>query len=206
MISKVTGGIFGLASSVRTVLITKASSVQTVLISNMDGSRQEMFTTLVAAAVTPWFYHVQYTLQYQCAYVPVANHTSYIYLPVTAMGCPRGKPSRFDAWNSHETLLLNAPIGVALFTGIAMLAAGSRLDPKTHKIQRERARLLMLLSFYLFWFMVGNWHLLKGKAELYIGILLFAFARTVLVASDVKYTQTELGTSVVEPFVRVVRR
>jgi hypothetical protein len=28
----------------------------------------------------------------------------------------------------------------------------------------------------------------------------------VLVASDVKYTQTELGTSVVEPFVRVVRR
>ena len=202
MISKVTGGIFGLASSV----ITKASSVQTVLISNMDGSRQEMFTTLVAAAVTPWFYHVQYTLQYQCAYVPVANHTSYIYLPVTAMGCPRGKPSRFDAWNSHETLLLNAPIGVALFTGIAMLAAGSRLDPKTHKIQRERARLLMLLSFYLFWFMVGNWHLLKGKAELYIGILLFAFARTVLVASDVKYTQTELGTSVVEPFVRVVRR
>ena len=202
MISKVTGGIFGLASSV----ITKASSVQTVLISNMDGSRQEMFTTLLAAAVTPWFYHVQYTLQYQCAYVPVASHTSYIYLPVTAMGCPRGKPSRFDAWNPHETLLLNAPIGVALFTGIAMLAAGSRLDPKTHKIQRERARLLMLLSFYLFWFMVGNWHLLKGKAELYIGILLFAFARTLLVASDVNYTQTELGTSVVEPFVRVVRR
>ena len=195
MISNVTGGILSLASS-----------VWTVLISNMDGSRQEMFTTLFAAAVTPWFYHMQYTLQHQCALVPVASHTSYIYLPVAAMGCPREKPSRFDAWNSHETLLLNAPLGVALFTGIAMLAAGSRLDPKTHKTQRARARLLMLLSFYLFWFMVGNWHLLKGKAELYIGILLFAFARTVLVASDVKYTQTELGTSVVEPFVRVVRR
>jgi hypothetical protein len=41
---------------------------------------------------------------------------------------------------------------------------------------------------------------------LYIGILLFAFARTVLVASDVEYTQTELGTSVVQPHVRVFRR
>jgi hypothetical protein len=195
MISNVTGGIFGLASSVGTVLI-----------SNLDGSIQEIVTTLVAIAVTPWFYHMQYTLQYQCALVPVASHTSYIYLPVAAMGCPKADSTNFDAWNSHETLLLNAPLGVALFTGIAMLAAGSRLDPKTHKIQRERSRLLMLLSFYLFWFMVGNWHLLKGKTELYIGILLFAFARTVLVASDVKYTQTELGTSVVEPFVRVVRR
>jgi hypothetical protein len=194
MISNVTGGILSLASS-----------VWTVLISNMDGSRQEMFTTLFAAAVTPWFYHMQYTLQHQCALVPVASHTSYIYLPVAAMGCPGEKPSRFDAWNSHETLLLNAPLGVALFTGIAMLAAGSRLDPKTHKTQRQRARLLMLLSFYLFWFMVGNWHLLKGKTELYIGILLFAFARTVLVASDVEYTQTELGTSVVQPHVRVFR-
>ena len=195
MISNVTGGILSLASS-----------VWTVLISNMDGSRQEMFTTLFAAAVTPWFYHMQYTLQHQCALVPVASHTSYIYLPVAAMGCPKADSTNFDAWKFHETLLLNAPLGVALFTGIAMLAAGSRLDPKTHKTQRACARVLMLLSFYLFWFMVGNWHLLKGKAELYIGILLFAFARTVLVASDVKYTQTELGTSVVEPFVRVVRR
>jgi hypothetical protein len=195
MISNVTGGILSLASSVGTVLI-----------SNLDGSIQEIVTTLLATAVTPWFYHMQYTLQYQCALVPVASHTSYIYLPVAAMGCPKADSTNFDAWNSHETLLLNAPLGVALFTGIAMLAAGSRLDPKTHKIQRERARLLMLLSFYLFWFMVGNWHLLKGKAELYIGILFFAFARTVLVASDVEYTQTELGTSVVQPHVRVFRR
>ena len=187
-------------------ILSLASSVGTVLISNMDGSREEIGTTLVAAAVTPWFYHVQYTLQHQCALVPVASHTSYIYLPVAAMGCPKAESSHFDAWNSHETLLLNAPLGVALFTGIAMLAAGSRLDPKTHKIQREWVRILMLLSFYLFWFMVGNWHLLKGKTELYIGILLFAFARTWLVASDVNYTQTQLGTSVVEPFVRVVRR
>lgn len=195
MISNVTGGILSLASSVGTVLI-----------SNLDGSIQEIVTTLVATAVTPWFYHMQYTLQYQCALVPVASHTSYIYLPVAAMGCPKADSTNFDAWNSHETLLLNAPLGVALFTGIAMLAAGSRLDPKTHKTQRQRARLLMLLSFYLFWFMVGNWHLLKGKTELYIGILLFAFARTVLVASDVEYTQTELGTSVVQPHVRVFRR
>ena len=119
MISKVTGGILGLASSVRTVLITKASSVPTVLISNMDGSIQEMFTTLFAAAVTPWFYHVQYTLQYQCARVPVANHTSYIYLPVPAMGCPRVEPNRFDAWNSHENIdntLCMAPLHLSLIS------------------------------------------------------------------------------------------